>query len=244
MALPHPFGHVTAAGHVRELGNVDAALVCVPAGEVQGIGCELLQQRLPIVECARLEGGALKAHYQGLGDAARNHRVAAIVGAGWDPGVLPLTRRLFEVLIPRGHTQAGAHPGMSLHHSAVVERMPGVRAALVCERRSAGDRRQRYVYVQPEQSASIGEVERAIAGDPLYAGEETLVFPVADLAALEAAGSGVVLERRGSGEAGVHQSLLLEARFDVVSFAAQVMLDAARKLPQLAPGAHPYWLGS
>jgi diaminopimelate dehydrogenase len=68
-----------------------------------------------------------------------------------------------------------------------------------------------------------------------------------DPASLEATGSGIVLERRGSGEAGAagfHESLLLEARFDTVRFAARVMLDAARRLPLLVPGAHRYSLSS
>ncbi len=240
--LPPPFEHAAVAGHVRELHGVDAALVCVPAADAPGTARELLQQRLPLVECAGLEGRALEAHYAALGEAARHHRVAAVVGAGWDPGALPLVTRLFEVLIPRGQTESGPQPGVSLHHTALVERLPGVKAALACETRDAQGRRQRYVYVQLDQRASVAEIERALAADPLYAGEPTFVFAVPDVAALEVAGSGVVLERRGSGDTGAHQSLLLEARFEVATFAARVMLDAARRLPQLKPGAHRYSL--
>ena len=246
-ALAHPFGHGSVAGHVRELEGVDAALACVPAEQVLGVAREILQQRLPVIECAILEGRALAAHYEALGEAARHHHVAAVVGAGWDPGALPLVRRLFEVLIPHGRTETGTHPGMSLHHTAVLERVPGVRAALACESRAADGRVQHYLYLQLDEGASLDKVEHAIRANPLYAGEKTLVFPVDDLAAFEAAGSGIVLERRGTGAAGgagSHQSLLLEARFDVVAFAARVMLDAARRLPQLKAGAHVYslWL--
>lgn len=240
--LPAPLGHAVVAGHVRELHGVEAALVCVPAGAVLGVARDLLQQRVPLVECAILEGRALAAHYAALGEAARQHRVAAIVGAGWDPGALPLLRRLFEVLIPCGQTEAGMQPGVNLHHTAAAERLPGVQAALACETRTADGRRQRYVYVQLRPGASAAEVERALTVDPLYAGEQTFVFPVPDAGALESAGSGVVLERRGTDVAGAHPSLLLEARFDPPTFAARVMLDAARRLPQLRPGAHPYSL--
>jgi diaminopimelate dehydrogenase len=235
---------VSVAGHVRELEGVDAALVCVPTGQVLGVAREILQQRLPVIECAILEGRALAAHYEALGEAARHHHVAAVVGAGWDPGALPLVRRLFEVLIPHGRTETGMHPGLSLHHTAAVERVPGVRAALACEFRAAAGRVQRYLYLKLDKGASLEKVEQAIRADPLYADEETLVFAVDDLAAFEAAGSGIVLERRGTGDAGSHQSLLLEARLDVVAFAARVMLDAARRLPQLKAGAHVYslWL--
>jgi diaminopimelate dehydrogenase len=60
-------------------------------------------------------------------------------------------------------------------------------------------------------------------------------------------GHDLEFERRGTGaagDAGSHQSLLLEARFDVAAFAARVMLDAARGLPQFRAGAHVYslWL--
>ena len=242
VALPAPFQQVPVAGHVRELRNPEVALVCVPADTVLGVAREILQQRLPVVECAMLAGGVLAAHHRALGEAAHNHRVVALVGAGWDPGALPLLRRLFETLIPRGRSETGMHPGVNLHHTAAVEQLAGVAAALACERRAADGRPQHYVYVQLRNGASIGEVERALAADPLYAGEETFVFPVADLAAVEAAGSGMVLERLGTGTQGAHQSLLLEARFDVAAFAARVMLDAARRVPQLEHGAHPYSL--
>ena len=43
-------------------------------------------------------------------------------------------------------------------------------------------------------------------------------------------------------EAGAHPSLLREARFDVPTFAARGMLDAARRVSQLRPRAHRYSL--
>jgi diaminopimelate dehydrogenase len=64
------------------------------------------------------------------------------------------------------------------------------------------------------------------------------VFPVESVAALEEEGRGVVLERRGTAGRTGHQMLLLEARFDMWSLAAQVMVAAVRVLPDLPPGAH------
>lgn len=240
-ALPPPLEATAVAGHLRELRNVDAALICVPAEHVLGVAREILQQRVPMVECAILEARALEAHHKALDAAARHHHVPAIVGAGWYTGALPLMQRLFEVLIPRGHTETSLHPGTGLHHSA-MQPIPGVDGALVCERRTFDGRIQHYVYVKLDNRTCIGDVERAVAMDPIYAGEQTLVFQVPDLAALETAGSGVVLTRYGAGNPGAHPSLLFEARFAVAAFAANVMLDAARKLPRLKPGAHAYVL--
>lgn len=231
--------------HVRDLPHVDVALVCVPTEAVAGVARELLQSRLAIVECASLEGQALAAHHAMLDDVALSHRATAIVGAGWDPGVLPLFAHAFEVLIPRGQHTLHRHPGVSLHHStAVVAHLPGVKGALEGEYHGAGGEMQRYVYVELAHGADFEPVRAAIEADPLYAGETTQVFEVGSLAELEAeTGQGVVLERQAAPAAGGHASLLLEARFDPTAFAARVMLDAARRLPALRHGAHRYALG-
>lgn len=232
-----------AVGHVRDLPAVDIALVCVPANTVLGVSRELLQGRLPIVECAYLEGHALDAHYAELDGIARAHRTTAAVGAGWSPGVLPLFAKAFEMLIPRGRSLSHRHPGLSLHHSAAVAHMHGVREALAGEYHGAGGTLQRYVYVSLERGAEFGRVKAAITADPLFAGEETQVFQVDNLSEIEAEeGQGMVLERRSSEATGQHASLLIEARFELAAFAARVMLDAARTIPLLPHGAHRYAL--
>lgn len=233
----------SAVGHVRDLPAVDIALVCVPASNVLGVSRELLQTRLPIVECACLEGHALEVHYTELDGMARAHRTTAAVGAGWNPGVLPLLSKTFDMLIPHGRSLSHRHPGLSLHHSAAVAHMHGVKEALAGEYHGAGGALQRYVYVTLERGADFGRVKAAISADPLFAGEETQVFQVENLSDIEAEeGQGVVLERRSAEAAGKHASLLIEARFELAAFAARVMLDAARTIPLLPHGAHRYAL--
>ena len=238
-AAPHG---VRTAGHVRDLGRVDAALVCVPEMRVAGVARELLQARIAVVECAILEDRALDEHYAAIGDAAHRHRTPAVVGAGWSPGMLPLLRHAFEVLIAEGHTWVTDRPGASLHHTEAVRSVRGVRDALVTEHRNAEGRMKRYVYAELAKGTDPAAVQAALTADPLFAGEETLLFPVESVSALEAEGRGVLLERRGTARSGAHQNLLLEARFDVPTFAARVMVDAARRLWRLGPGAHRYSL--
>jgi diaminopimelate dehydrogenase len=232
-----------AVAHVRDLPTVDVALICVPATVATGVAWELLQARIPIVECALLEDRALEEHHARLDDVAKAHRVAAIVAAGWNPGMLQLFDRAFETLIPRGQEVFHRHPGITLHHSAAAAQFRGVKDALAGEFRTAEGSLQRYVYVQLEPGADFEEVQTAIEADPLFAGEASQIFQVDDLSGLEAGeGQGVVLERRSAVASGVHTSLLLEARFELAAFAARVMLDGARKLPLLRPGAHRYAL--
>jgi len=211
-------GTVQRGNHVRDLGAVDVALVCVPTSVALEVAAALLQQRLAIVECASLEGDALEAHHAELARLAARHRSRAILGAGWDPGVLTILRRAFERLVPHGATELTRRPALPLHHT-VSAGLPGVRAAL-------------------------GAVQSALAADPAFNGEATQVFAVESVAAMEAEGHGVLLERRGTRTHGAHPSLLLEGRFDPVLLAARTMLDAARHAPRMKVGAHPYHLSA
>jgi diaminopimelate dehydrogenase len=229
--VPVALETIPRAGHIAELGEVDAALVCVPTEAAQGTAHDLLQRKIPIVECAALHGEAFETHKQALDRMCRHFRVTAMVGAGWDPGALSLFRDLFSVLVPQGRSEVTRRPGVSLHHTVVAGETPGVRDALTTQVRAADGHVQNYVYVQLEEETEPQKVFDALRRDPIFAGEETLVFPVEDLASLEEQGQGVVMQRRGSGGGVPHQALLLEARFSELALAAQVMLAAVRAIP-------------
>lgn len=195
--LPGRLQRFAVASHVRELADVKAALVCVPADAVLGVARELLQARIPIVECACFEGKALEAHHAALDEAADNHHVAAVVAAGWDPGVLPLLRSAFEMLIPRGQTLFHRHPGLNLHHTTVAAGVRGVKGALAGEYPGENGSTQHYVYVELAHGVALAQVQAAIAADPLFAGDVTQVFQVECLSELEGEeGLGVMLDRR------------------------------------------------
>ena len=114
----------------------------------------------------------------------------------------------------------------------------GVNDALCTEVRAADGRLQRYVYVELEKGAQADRVAEAIRADPLFLGEETQVFPVESLASLEQEGRGVVLDRRGSSERLGRRHFVLEGRFDEAAMTSEVMLAAARALPDLEAGAY------
>lgn len=236
LALPLP--NVTAVSHFTELDGVDAAIVCVPTEHALEAIIKLLQHRIPIVECATVHGDAFRTRKADIERMAKRHRVAAVLGAGWDPGALSLFRALFALLTPKGHTKITDRPGHSLHHGLAVKAMPGVKDALCAEFPAGNGNIQRYVYVELREGADFEQVSQAIRSDPLFLDEESLVFPVESVAFLEDAGCGVVMERRGeSGRTG-HQFLMLEARFDITALTSEIMVAAARALPRLRPGAH------
>ncbi len=130
------------------------------------------------------------------------------------------------------------HTGISLRHTTMARSVVGVKDALCAEVRASDGKLQRYVYVELEGGTDADRITQAIRGDPLFLGEDTQVFPVESLAELEQEGRGVVLDRRGPPGRLRHHHLLLEARFDDAVMTAQVMVAAARALPQLDPGAY------
>jgi diaminopimelate dehydrogenase len=237
-ALPEAFSKIPVVSHVAQVQTVDAALLCVPVQQVLDAAHECLQHRIPIIESSVLHGEAFLAHREVIHRLALRYKVPAIVGAGWDPGALSLVRSLFALLAPEGYTEASHRVGASLHHTAMARQIAGVKEALCTEQRMANGRRQRYVYVELEPGVDAERVIEAIRADPLFLGDETLVFPVENIAALEQEGRGVLLERRGAPGRLGHQQFLLEARFDESLLTAHMMLAAARSLTQLKPGAH------
>ena len=237
-SAPASWLRAPAVTHVSELVEVDAALVCVPLDTALGTATALLQGRIPVVECARLHGEAFLAHKSEIHRVALHHKTPAVVGAGCDPGVLSLFRSQFALLSPRGHTDTTLHTGASLHHTLAASNVKGVKKALATELQSHEGTVQRYVYVELEASADPAAVEDALVNDPLFLDEETLVFPVPSVDALEETDRGILLERHAAaGEPG-HGSFLLEARYDEAGLAARMMVAAAHALPSLHAGAH------
>jgi diaminopimelate dehydrogenase len=220
------------------LRDADAALVCVPTERVADVAMQILSRGIPLVEAAEVHGLAFQEHREAINREAVRHSLPAVIGAGWDPGMLPLVRGWFALLVPKGRSEVRGHAAASLHHTTAARDVPGVRDALCTERREPGGRARRYLYVELTPGADVERVSATLRGDPLFLDEETTVLPVESVAALEEDAHGIVLERWGEAGGIGHQRLLLEARFDRVALTAEVMLAAARTLPGLAPGAY------
>jgi diaminopimelate dehydrogenase len=236
--LPGHLRHIPLMTHVGQLSAVDGALICVPTGVVKEAASQLLQHGIPIVDCAILHGESFHAHKEAIHKLALHHNAPAIVGAGWDPGALSVFQSWLALLTPGGMTETTHRPGITLHHAVMAKSVVGVKDARYTEVRATDGRLQRYVYVELEPGTNADRVAEAIRADPLFLGEETQVFPVESLSSLEGEGRGVVLDRRGPPGRLGHHHFLIEARFDESVLTAQVMLAAARSLPQLEPGAY------
>jgi diaminopimelate dehydrogenase len=237
-AVPDAFSKIPLVSHAAQVQQVDGALLCVPMAQVLDTAHDCLQHGIPIIESSVLHGEAFQAHREAIHRLAVRYDVPAVVGAGWDPGALSIVRSLFALLAPEGEIETRHRVAASLHHTAMARQVAGVKEALCTEQCAADGTRQRYVYVELDKGVDADRVAAAIRADPLFLGEETLVFPVENVAALEQEGRGIVLERRSAPGSSGSQRFLLEARFDESLLTAQTMLAAARALPRLDPGAH------
>lgn len=236
--LPDHLRHIPLLTHVGQVREVDGALICVPTNAVMEAASQILQHGIPVVDCVTLHGDAFHAHKEVIHKLALHHKSPAIVGAGWDPGALSVLRSWLALLTPGGVTETTHRPGVTLRHTAMAKSVKGVKDALCTEVRAADGRLQRYVYVELEKGANADLVAQAIRADPLFPGEETQVFPLESLASLEQEGRGVVLDRRSSSQRLGRQHFVLEGRFEEAVATAEVMLAAARALPDLEPGAY------
>jgi diaminopimelate dehydrogenase len=220
------------------LCDVDAALVCVPRERILDVATQILSRGVAVVEAGELRGRAFQEHRDAIHREATRRHCPAVVGAGWDPAMRSLVQGWFALLVPKGRTTASGRPATSLHHTAAARNVPGVRDAVCTEVRDPDGNETRYVYVELEPGADAERASAVLRADPLFLGEETVVLPVASVAALEEEGHGIVLERWGEAGGAGHQRLLLEARFDPAALTAELMLADARALPALPPGAH------
>lgn len=236
--LPDHLRHIPLVTHVSQVKEVDGAMICVPTNAVMEAASQILQHGIPVVDCAILHGESFHAHKAAIHKLALHHNAPAIVGAGWDPGALSVFRSWLALLTPGGMTETTHRPGITLRHTVMAKSIVGVKDALCTEVRATDGRVQRYVYIELEKGANAEVVAQAIRADPLFLGEETQIFPMESLASLEQEGRGVVLDRRSSPQRLGRQHFMLEGRFDKAVVTAEVMLAAARALPDLDPGAY------
>lgn len=131
-------------------------------------------------------------HFAAVDTAARRGGRAAVICAGWDPGLFSILRALALAVLPRGESHTFWGEGVSQGHSEAVRRLPGVLdaraytvpipAALEAARAGEGAElppglmHRRVCCVALEEGAEPEAVRRAIVTMPHYfAGYETTV---------------------------------------------------------------------
>lgn len=234
---PSELKGVQVVSSIRELDDVDVAVLCLPSRIIPKHAREILSLGINTVDSFDIHSNicTLRAELDAL---ASEHSSVAVIAAGWDPGTDSLVRSLFQFMAPRGITHTDFGPGMSMGHSVAVRAISGVRDALSMTIPLGTGIHRRMVYVEVEDGADFDEIQHSILIDPYFINDETHVTKVDSIKNLLDVGHGVVVERRGVSGETHNQIFKFEMRVNNPALTSQVMVASARASMRQNPGAY------
>jgi len=218
---------IPIAGDIRELGQVDVAILCIPSRAVPETAAELLSQGIHTVDSYDIHSD-IYDQQQKLNAIGQAHNAVSIIAAGWDPGTDSMIRAILEASAPRGLTYTNFGPGMSMGHTVAVKAIAGVKNALSVTIPTGTGLHRRMVYVQPQAGANFADVTAAIKADPYFVNDDTHVIQSDDIDALMDKGHGVNLVRKGVSGWADNQLFEFNMRINNPALTAQIMVSAAR----------------
>lgn len=223
--------------HLKELKDVQVAILCTPTRSVEQFALEALAMGIHTVDSFDIHTQTVALH-RTLDEAARRNNAVSIMSAGWDPGTDSIVRGLLEACAPKGITYTNFGPGMSMGHTVAVKAIEGVKAALSMTIPTGTGIHRRMVYIELEEGYAFADVARRIKEDDYFAHDETHVLQVEDVNALLDMGHGVNLTRKGV--SGKTQNQLFEFNMHInnPALTAQIMVSAARAAMKQQPGCY------
>ena len=222
---------------IQELCHVDVAILATPTRSVEQYAKPLLAKGINTVDSFDIHTQIADLR-RSLGEAAKQGGAVSIISAGWDPGSDSVVRTLMESLAPKGISYTNFGPGRSMGHSVCVRSKEGVRDALSMTIPVGQGIHRRMVYVELEEGADFKAVEAAIKADPYFASDETHVFQVDSVDALNDVGHGVNLVRKGVSGQTHNQLFEFNMKINNPALTAQVLVNVARASMRQQPGCY------
>ena len=222
---------------IRELGQVDVAILCTPTREVEKYALEYLAMGINTVDSFDIHTKIVSLR-RSLNEAAVKAGKVAVISAGWDPGSDSIVRTLMEAAAPKGLTHTNFGPGMSMGHTVCVKSKPGVKNALSMTMPKGDGMHRRMVYVELLPGASLEEVAKAVKEDPYFASDETHVMAVESVDAVKDMGHGVHMVRKGVSGQTQNQRFEFSMSINNPALTAQLLVGVARASMRLTPGAY------
>lgn len=235
--LPDELKKYEVVKDIRELGDVDVAILSTPTRSVEKYAKDILALGINTVDSFDIHSKIVPLR-RSLDESAKAGNAVSIISAGWDPGSDSVVRALLQAIAPKGITYTNFGPGMSMGHTVAVKAIEGVRAALSMTIPVGTGIHRRMVYVEVEEGYDFSQVAAAIKADPYFVNDETHVINVPSVDDLLDMGHGVNLTRKGV--SGVTQNQLFEfnMRINNPALTGQVLVCAARASMRQAPGCY------
>ena len=222
---------------ITALGKVDVAILATPTRSVEEHALKCLALGINTVDSFDIHGQIVDLR-RALDKAAKAAGAVSIISAGWDPGSDSIVRTLMESLAPKGLSYTNFGPGRSMGHSVCVRSKAGVKDALSMTIPVGEGIHRRMVYVELEEGASLEEVTKAVKAAPYFANDETHVFQVESVDALNDVGHGVNLVRKGVSGKTHNQLFEFNMKINNPALTSQVLVNAARASMRQQPGAY------
>lgn len=223
--------------NIRELADVDVAILATPTRSVETYAKECLELGINTVDSFDIHTQIVELR-RSLGTVAKEHNAVSIISAGWDPGSDSIVRTLMQSLAPKGISYTNFGPGMSMGHTVAVKAIEGVKAALSMTIPVGTGIHRRMVYVELEDGYSLNQVTAAIKADPYFANDETHVMQVNSVDELKDMGHGVNLTRKGVSGKTQNQLFEFNMRINNPALTGQVLVNVARASMKQQPGCY------
>lgn len=235
--VPEELKAFKIAASVKELDDVDVAVLCTPTRSVENYAKECLAMGINTVDSFDIHGGIVDLR-RSLDKAAKEGKAVSIISAGWDPGTDSMIRSMFEFMAPKGITYTNFGPGMSMGHTVAVKAIKGVKAALSMTIPVGTSIHRRMVYIELQDGYKFEEVAAAIKADDYFAHDETHVTLVDSVDNLKDMGHGVNMVRKGVSGETQNQLLDFNMKINNPALTAQVLVASARAAMKQQPGAY------
>ena len=222
---------------IKELENVDVAILATPTRSVEKYAKEILALGINTVDSFDIHTQITDLR-RSLGETAKAHNAVSIISAGWDPGSDSVVRALLQAIAPKGITYTNFGPGRSMGHSVAVRAIAGVKDALSMTIPVGTGIHRRMVYVELEEGADFKTVEAAIKADPYFVNDETHVIQVPWVDDLNDVGHGVNLVRKGVSGKTHNQLFEFDMKINNPALTAQVLVCVARASMKQQPGCY------
>ena len=222
---------------IDELKDVDVAILATPTRSCQEFAEKILAKGINTVDSFDIHTSIVD-YRKALMPICKANNAVAVIAAGWDPGSDSVVRTLMQSLAPKGLSYTNFGPGRSMGHSVCVRSKAGVKDALSMTIPVGEGIHRRMVYVELEEGADLAEVTKAIKADPYFANDETHVFQVESVDALNDVGHGVNLTRKGVSGKTHNQLFEFNMKINNPALTAQVLVNVARATMKQQPAAY------
>lgn len=228
---------IPVVGSIKELENVDVAILATPTRSVEQYAREILEMGINTVDSFDIHT-QIPALRKRLDEAAKAGNAVSVLSAGWDPGSDSVVRALLEAIAPEGITYTNFGPGMSMGHTVAVKSKEGVKNALSMTIPLGTGIHRRMVYVELLPGYELADVAKKIKEDPYFASDETHVMAVESVDAIKDVGHGVNMVRKGVSGKTHNQRFEFDMTINNPALTAQILVACARATFRLNPGCY------